>query len=296
MAVATLIIVGVLLVGSTVIASVLVQRRAERALRRAATESGRPESGFAGQDEYAERLKRGLRSRLSHELRTPLNSIITLSQLLIEDGATLTAEQRRYLEVIRRNGRNLLSLVDQIAGSPAEGTAMEADASPPIEAQVEAAPVDAGTAARRDHFAAPHAAGPVLLIEDDPIERQRIGSFIEAAGYDVTRAASGEEGLSLLRAQPFAAVVLDLVMPEMTGLDVLRAARTEDRLADIRFIVLSAMYMTKSERDVLGPEVTDVVRKGETMPRALTFALHRAVRPTHAELHAHHGDGGGHHS
>ena len=113
----------------------------------------------------------------------------------------------------------------------------------------------------------------MLLIEDDPIERQRIGSFIEAAGYDVTRAASGEEGLALLRSRPFAAVVLDLIMPEMTGLDVLRAARTEDRLADVRFIVLSAMYMTKNERQVLGPRVADVVRKGETMPRALTFAL-----------------------
>jgi CheY-like chemotaxis protein len=293
MAIATLIIVGVLLAGGTLIASILVQRGAQRALRRAAMESGRQDVGFAGHDEYAERLKRGLRSRLSHELRTPLNSIITLSQLLIEDGATLTAEQRRYVEVIRRNGRNLLSLVDQIAGSAPENAAPEAEASPPVEPQAVTA-VDAESAARRDKFATPHAAGPVLLIEDDPIERQRIGSFIEAAGYDVTRAASGEEGLSLLRAQPFAAVVLDLVMPEMTGLDVLRAARTEDHLADIRFIVLSAMYMTKNERDVLGPEVTDVVRKGETMPRALTFALHRAVKPTHAELHAHHGDGGGH--
>ena len=125
----------------------------------------------------------------------------------------------------------------------------------------------------------------MLLIEDDPIERQRIGSFIEAAGYDVTRAASGEEGLALLRSRPFAAVVLDLIMPEMTGLDVLRAARTEDRLADVRFIVLSAMYMTKNERQVLGPRVADVVRKGETMPRALTFALHRAVKPAHDEAH-----------
>ena len=85
MAVATLIIVGVLLVGSTLIASVLVQRKAERALRRAAMESGRQDGGAAGQDEYSERLKRGLRSRLSHELRTPLNSIITLSQLLMEE-------------------------------------------------------------------------------------------------------------------------------------------------------------------------------------------------------------------
>ena len=247
-----------------------------------------------GQDEYAERLKRGLRSRLSHELRTPLNSIITLSQLLIEDGATLTAEQRRYLEVIRRNGRNLLSLVDQIAGSPAESTRRGGGCVAARRGSGDAGSRCRGPPRGATTSPTPHAAGPVLLIEDDPIERQRIGSFIEAAGYDVTRAASGEEGLSLLRAQPFAAVVLDLVMPEMTGLDVLRAARTEDRLADIRFIVLSAMYMTKNERDVLGPEVTDVVRKGETMPRALTFALHRAVKPTHAELHAHHGDGGGH--
>ena len=134
----------------------------------------------------------------------------------------------------------------------------------------------------------------MLLIEDDPIERQRIGSFIEAAGYDVTRAASGEEGLALLRSRPFAAVVLDLIMPEMTGLDVLRAARTEDRLADVRFIVLSAMYMTKNERQVLGPRVADVVRKGETMPRALTFALRRAVKPGHAQGQAQPGNGSRH--
>jgi CheY-like chemotaxis protein len=125
------------------------------------------------------------------------------------------------------------------------------------------------------------------LIEDDAVERQRVASFIEAAGYEVTRAASGDEGLSLMRGRAFAVVVLDLIMPEMTGLDVLRAARTEDRLSDVRFIVLSAMYMTKNERQVLGPMVWDVGRKGETMPRALTFALRRAVKPAHAELPAH---------
>jgi CheY-like chemotaxis protein len=286
MAIATLIIVGVLLIGSTLIASVLVQRRAERALRRA--HSGGALNG-AGDDVYEDRLRRGLRARMSHELRTPLNSIITLSQLLIEDKtAPLTGEQRRYLEVIRRNGRNLLALVDQIAEAAPQG----ADPAEPAPVR---APADEPQLPPPSPFDGPHEPGPVLLIEDDPIERQRIGSFIEAAGYDVTPAASGEEGLSLLRTRPFAAVVLDLIMPEMTGLDVLRAARTEDRLADVRFIVLSAMYMTRNERQVLGPKVTDVVRKGETMPRALTFALHRAVKPMHIEAaHAHPGDGGRH--
>jgi CheY-like chemotaxis protein len=293
MAIAALIIVGVLLVTSTLIASLLLQNRIEQRAHRAAL--ARDEHGGSEEDEYSRRLRTALRSRLSHELRTPLNSIITLSQLLMEDeGTTLTVEQRRYVEVIRRNGRSLLSLVDQLAeGKPSpqlEDEGHDAAADEP-HALAEAGPAEHDA---NDHVDAASAAGQVLLIEDDPIERQRIGSFIEAAGYHVTRAASGEEGLALMRARPFAAVVLDLVMPEMTGLDVLRAARTEDRLADLRFVVLSAMYMTKNEREVLGPKVTDVVRKGETMARALTFALQRAVRHE-AEVHPHHGDGGGRH-
>jgi CheY-like chemotaxis protein len=289
MAIAALIIVGVLLVSSTLIASLLFQRRAEQ------KESHAQLVGDAQRyqdDEYSRRLRKVLRTRLSHELRTPLNSIITLSQLMIEDeGATLSLEQRRYVEVIRRNGRSLLALIDQLG----TGASAQPEAAGAVEAaDDQPAPADADPVAG-ERLDAPRPNGPVLLIEDDAIERQRVGSFIEAAGYQVTRAASGEEGLALLRSRHFAAVVLDLIMPEMSGLDVLRAARTEDRLADVRFIVLSAMYMTKAERQVLGPRVADVVRKGETMPRALTFALQRAVKPAHGEPQVHHGDGGGRH-
>jgi CheY-like chemotaxis protein len=290
MAIAALIIVGLLLISSTLVASLLLQRRAE--LRDA--KRGREDFDALSSDEYSERLKKSLRSRLSHELRTPLNSIISLSQLMIEDQhATLSPDQRKYIEVIRRNGGNLLALVDHLG----EGRATESEASPGdgaagTELATEPTPRGASEDGAYPPVEEPHEPGPVLLIEDDAIERQRIGSYIAAAGYDVTRAASGEEGLALLRTRPFAAVVLDLIMPEMTGLDVLRAARTEERLADVRFIVLSAMYMTKIERQVLGPRVADVVRKGETMPRALTFALRRSVKPAHAEAHVQPGNGG----
>ncbi|HEY7375529.1 MAG TPA: response regulator [Polyangia bacterium] len=303
MAIAAFIIVGALLVSSTLIASMLLQRRAELASRRRSASAGAPADADNEPDEYTARLRRSLRSRLSHELRTPLNSIITLSQMMMDgEAGALSKEQRRYCEVIRRNGRNLLALVDQIGtgstaatGAPA-GAALEAgSAAAGAPEPVEATPAEEDAAGAAPAPAEPPSPpGPVLLIEDDPLERQRVGSFIESAGYDVTRAASGEEGLALLRSRPFAAVVLDLIMPEMTGLDVLRAARTEERLADVRFIVLSAMYMTKNERQVLGPRVADVVRKGETMARALTFALHRAVTPAHPELQPH--DGGGRHA
>jgi signal transduction histidine kinase/ActR/RegA family two-component response regulator len=122
-----------------------------------------------------------------------------------------------------------------------------------------------------------HGSGRVLLIEDDPLERRRVAGQLEALGYDVTLASSGEEGLALLRDGHFDAVVLDLVMPEMSGLEVLRAARSDERLADVPFVVLSALYMTRTERAVLGPKVTDVVRKGDATADELEIAIARAI-------------------
>jgi len=117
MAIATLIIVGALLVSSTLIASMLLQRRAELASRQRAAGKAIDDSVDSVPDEYTERLRRSLSSRLSHELRTPLNSIITLSQMLMdEEAGALAKEQRRYVEVIRRNGRNLLALINQLGG------------------------------------------------------------------------------------------------------------------------------------------------------------------------------------
>ena len=131
----------------------------------------------------------------------------------------------------------------------------------------------------RQGEAAPEGAttGHVLLIEDDDLERRRVAELLERAGYELTLASAGDEGLSLLRDGHFDAGVLDLVMPGMSGLDVLRAARADERLSSVPFVVLSALYMTKSEREVLGPSVAGLVRKGEGIGDELTGHLRRAI-------------------
>jgi CheY-like chemotaxis protein/signal transduction histidine kinase len=138
---------------------------------------------------------------------------------------------------------------------------------------------DARDAAAREGEPPPAepATGHVLLIEDDDLERRRVAALLERAGYDLSLASSGDEGLNLLRDGRFDAVVLDLVMPGMSGLDVLRAARADERLSSIPFVVLSALYMTRSEREVLGPTVAGVVRKGEGIGDELTGHLRRAI-------------------
>ena len=124
---------------------------------------------------------------------------------------------------------------------------------------------------------APISPAHVLLIEDDELERQRVADLLQNAGYRVSVASSGQDGLNSLREGRFDAVVLDLVMPGMTGLDVLRAARADERLSSVPFVVLSALYMTRSEREVLGPTVAAVVRKGEGIGDELTLHLSRAL-------------------
>jgi signal transduction histidine kinase len=126
--------------------------------------------------------------------------------------------------------------------------------------------------------------GSVLLIEDDLIERQRVAAELEAAGYEMTLASSGDEGLAMMRARHFDVVVLDLIMPGMSGLEVLRAARGDESIADIPFVVLSALTMTKGERAVLGPGVVGVVRKGDSTGEELVMTLRRAIKPQATEV------------
>ena len=123
----------------------------------------------------------------------------------------------------------------------------------------------------------------MLLIEDNDVERRRLVDLIGKTGLQVVATSSGDEGLAILttargpRERPFDAVVLDLVMPGTSGLDVLRAAAADERLAALPFVVVSAMYMTRTERDVLGRQVIAVVRKGDGTGDELRAGLRRAL-------------------
>lgn len=116
----------------------------------------------------------------------------------------------------------------------------------------------------------------VLVIEDDDMDRMAVTEQLREAGFDVVATASGREGLDLLRDQDFDAAIIDLVMPEVNGLDILEAARADPRGRRTPFVVLSAMYLTKTEREVLG-SVAAVVRKGDEGRKDLVPALRRAL-------------------
>ena len=69
--------------------------------------------------------------------------------------------------------------------------------------------------------------GHILIIDDEASLRQTLARILQRDGYEVTSAASGTEGLSLVSQHPFDLVYLDIRMPDMNGLDVLKTIHAE---------------------------------------------------------------------
>ena len=67
----------------------------------------------------------------------------------------------------------------------------------------------------------------ILLIEDDPRLARMVEDYLAGAGFRVTHAATGRAGLGLVQRDTFDALVLDLMLPDMDGLDVCKEVRTK---------------------------------------------------------------------
>jgi two-component system response regulator MtrA len=103
----------------------------------------------------------------------------------------------------------------------------------------------------------------VLLVEDDPSIREITSLGLRGAGLEVDTAATGREALDRFRAHPYDLIVLDLMLPELDGLEVCRAIRRESR---VPILMLSARSDTVDV--VVGLELgaDDYVTKPFEMP------------------------------
>jgi DNA-binding response OmpR family regulator len=81
----------------------------------------------------------------------------------------------------------------------------------------------------------------VLLIEDDPAQRLIAALALKKAGHDVREAAEGELGIAAAREQPPEVVVCDVMMPGISGYDVVAQLRADPQLATVPVILLTAM-------------------------------------------------------
>ncbi len=113
----------------------------------------------------------------------------------------------------------------------------------------------------------------VLVVDDDPDIIHLVQEMLASEKYTLLAAYEGQEALTLACSERPGVILLDLMMPGMSGLEVLERLRADAETADIPVIVLTGRDVTVEERKFLDDQIQGLVRKSAFTPRALLKEL-----------------------
>ncbi len=123
----------------------------------------------------------------------------------------------------------------------------------------------------------------VLIVDDDEGSRYLLRTLISQFRFELLEASGGVQGLAMARSEKPAVIFLDLLMPDLSGFEVLEALRADPATRDLAVIVFSSKDLDDDERRRLAELSLAVMPKGQRPDAALTdikVALERAgVRP-----------------
>lgn len=123
----------------------------------------------------------------------------------------------------------------------------------------------------------------VLVIDDDQVARYILKGFLADTKCTLIEATDGEQGLFMARRERPGLIVLDLVMPGMSGFEVLTELKADTATADIPVIVSTSKTLAQAETDELRRHALDVISKEslsrEMIVRKVCQALRQAAEP-----------------
>jgi DNA-binding response OmpR family regulator len=90
------------------------------------------------------------------------------------------------------------------------------------------------------------------VVEDDRFLRRACEAGLRRRGYAVLTAADGEEGLRLARTETPDLILLDLLMPKVSGLEMLRALRADTSMRNLRVLILSNSSREQDAQEIKG--------------------------------------------
>ncbi len=108
--------------------------------------------------------------------------------------------------------------------------------------------------------------GTLLIIDDNTMNRDMLSRRLEREGYAVVTASSGREGLDLIASEDFDLVLLDILMPEMDGYQVLQTLKEDPRTSAMPVIMLTAVHEIDSVIRCLELGVDDYLTKPFNIP------------------------------
>src|SRR5882672_1714514 len=117
----------------------------------------------------------------------------------------------------------------------------------------------------------------ILLIDDDQVFASAYRNRLQSNGFSVEVAYDGETGLELLRSFRPDAILLDLTLPKMQGIDVIKKIRSEPATEKLPLFVFTNTYQTSTAQEAWKAGATKCLAKANWTPKQVIGVLRHAL-------------------
>jgi adenylate cyclase len=189
-------------------------------------------AGDSGYDDF--------KSKLRHDLRTPLTALKGYGEMLLEDTQEASAEAfvddlQKLLNAAKRLLARVDSLVEFASGQSNEVPVAESEVSLLAALRPIVRPLSEDVAADKT------AAYQILVVDDHESNRDLLSRRLTRDAHHIVTAANGESALALVEREQFDLILLDLLMPGMSGYEVLERLKCDPRHSEIPVLMISAL-------------------------------------------------------
>src|SRR5665213_68358 len=117
----------------------------------------------------------------------------------------------------------------------------------------------------------------ILIVEDNQIVANVYRNKLAVEGYQVEIALDGETGLKIMRTFQPDLIILDLILPQMSGVDVIRQIRSEDDFSRVPVIVFSNTYLTNLSQEAWKAGATKCLSKANCSPKEVLELVRHTI-------------------
>lgn len=122
-----------------------------------------------------------------------------------------------------------------------------------------------------------HPQSKVLIVDDEVSAVDLLAAYLGEPGYSALRAYGGREGIEMARREHPDLLVLDLLMPDVSGFDVVQALKAQPETARIPIIVVTAKQVTAADRAALNGHVLTIIEKADFDHEQFAAEVRRAL-------------------
>jgi CheY-like chemotaxis protein len=117
----------------------------------------------------------------------------------------------------------------------------------------------------------------ILVVDDEMPNREWLNRTLGPAAFTVLSASGGREAIRMARSEKPDLVLLDLMMPDVTGFDVVEALRSQEDTREMPIMVLTAMNLSEADKRHLNGRVSDILSRGSVGASDIVELLKRVV-------------------